>query len=141
MIAPSPLTADNNVLAYDAITGKQLWAYVPKLGFSNLCCGQISRGVAVAYGKVFSAQLDGHVVALDARTGKLLWQTDHANALPAPAYFYSFTIAPLVYNGLVLVGIELLATHRGDAPKAVALEGPATRSSPISGSGCSAMAA
>jgi PQQ-dependent dehydrogenase (methanol/ethanol family) len=97
-------TADNNVLAYDAITGKQLWAYVPKLGFSNLCCGQISRGVAVAYGKVFSAQLDGHVVALDARTGKLLWQTDHANALPAPAYFYSFTIAPLIYDGLVLVG-------------------------------------
>jgi PQQ-dependent dehydrogenase (methanol/ethanol family) len=43
-------------------------------------------------------------VALDARTGKLLWQTEHANALPAPAYFYSFTIAPLVYNGLVLVG-------------------------------------
>ena len=97
-------SADNNIQAYDALTGKQLWAYVPKLGYSNLCCGQISRGVAVAYGKVFSAQLDGHVVALDARTGKLLWQTDHANALPAPAYFYSFTMAPLVYNGLVLVG-------------------------------------
>ncbi|HEY4077752.1 MAG TPA: PQQ-binding-like beta-propeller repeat protein [Rhizomicrobium sp.] len=97
-------SADNNIQAYDALTGKQLWAYMPKLGYSNLCCGQISRGVAVAYGKVFSAQLDGHVVALDARTGKLLWQTDHVNALPAPAYFYSFTLAPLVYNGLVLVG-------------------------------------
>jgi alcohol dehydrogenase (cytochrome c) len=97
-------SADNNIQAWDARTGKQLWAYVPKLGYSNLCCGQISRGVAVAYGKVFSAQLDGHVVALDARTGKLLWQTDHADALPAPAYFYSFTMAPLVYNGLVLVG-------------------------------------
>ena len=95
---------DNNVQAYDAITGKQLWAYSPKLGYSNLCCGQQARGVAVAYGKVFVAQLDGHVVALDARTGKQLWKTDHANALPAPAYFYSFTMAPLVYDGLVLVG-------------------------------------
>jgi len=58
---------------------------------ANLCCGQQARGVAVAYGKVYAAQLDGHVVALDARTGKEIWKTDHANALPQPAYFYSFT--------------------------------------------------
>jgi PQQ-dependent dehydrogenase (methanol/ethanol family) len=95
---------DNNVQAYDAITGKELWAYSPKLGYSNLCCGQQARGVAVAYGKVFVAQLDGHVVALDARTGKQIWKTEHANALPAPSYFYSFTMAPLIYDGLVLVG-------------------------------------
>ena len=97
-------SADDNIQAWDAVTGKELWGYVPTLGFSNLCCGQIARGVAVAYGKVFAAQLDGHVVALDARTGKLLWKTDHANALPVPAYFYSFTMAPLVHDGLVLVG-------------------------------------
>ena len=44
---------------------------------------------------MFAAQLDGLVVALDARSGKLLWKTDHANALPQPAYFYSFTLAPI----------------------------------------------
>src|ERR1700722_18705189 len=97
-------TGDNNIQAYDALTGKELWAYSPTLGYANLCCGQQSRGVAVAYGKVFAAQLDGHVVALDARTGKLLWKTDHADALPQPAYFYSFTMAPIAYNGLILVG-------------------------------------
>ena len=41
-------TGDNNIQAYDAITGKQLWAYAPTLGYANLCCGQQSRGVAVA---------------------------------------------------------------------------------------------
>ena len=97
-------TGDNNIQAYDAITGKELWAYAPKLGYSNQCCGQQSRGVAVAYGKVFAAQLDGHVVALDARTGKMIWKTDHANALPQPAYFYSFTMAPIAFNGMILVG-------------------------------------
>jgi alcohol dehydrogenase (cytochrome c) len=97
-------TADNQIQAWDALTGKQLWSYIPTLGYSNLCCGQIARGVAVAYGKVFAAQLDGHVVALDARTGKLIWKTEHANALPQPAFFYSFTIAPIAFNGLVLVG-------------------------------------
>jgi PQQ-dependent dehydrogenase (methanol/ethanol family) len=97
-------TGDNNIQAYDAITGKELWNYSPKLGYSNLCCGQQSRGVAVAYGKVFAAQLDGHVVALDARSGKLIWKTDNADALPQPAYFYSFTMAPIAYDGLILVG-------------------------------------
>ena len=97
-------SADNNIHAYDAITGKQLWAYAPKLGYSNLCCGQQARGVGVGYGKVFAAQLDGHVVALDARTGKELWKTEHADALPQPAYFYSFTIAPIAFNGMILVG-------------------------------------
>ena len=97
-------TGDNNIQAYDAVTGKEIWAYSPKLGYSNLCCGQQARGVAVAYGKVFAAQLDGHVIALDARTGKLIWKTDHADALPQPAYFYSFTMAPIAYNGLILVG-------------------------------------
>jgi PQQ-dependent dehydrogenase (methanol/ethanol family) len=97
-------TGDDNIQAYDAITGKELWAYAPTLGYSNLCCGQQARGVAVAYGKVFAALLDGHVIALDARTGKLLWKTDHANALPQPAYFYSFTLAPIAYNGMILVG-------------------------------------
>jgi glucose dehydrogenase len=97
-------TADNQVQAWDAITGKQLWSYIPTLGYSNLCCGQIARGVAVAYGRVFAAQMDGVVVALDARTGKVVWKSDKANILPQPAYFYSFTIAPIVFNGLVLVG-------------------------------------
>ena len=97
-------SGDDNVQAWDAVTGKELWSYAPTLGYSNLCCGQQARGVAVAYGKVFVAQLDGHVVALDARTGKPVWKADHANALPAPAYFYSFTMAPLAYDGLILVG-------------------------------------
>ena len=38
------------------------------------------------------------------RTGKMIWKTDHADALPQPAYFYSFTMAPIAYNGLILVG-------------------------------------
>lgn len=97
-------SADNHVQAWDAVTGKELWSYAPTLGFSNLCCGQQARGVAVAYGKVFAAQLDGHVVALDARTGNVVWKTEHADALPQPAHFYSFTMAPLVFDGLVLVG-------------------------------------
>jgi len=60
------------------VAGTPLWTYTPTLKFSNQCCGPEARGVAVAYGKVFVAQLDASVVALDARTGEVVWKTDPA---------------------------------------------------------------
>ncbi|HET6309200.1 MAG TPA: PQQ-binding-like beta-propeller repeat protein, partial [Rhodopila sp.] len=62
-------TPDDHVQAYDATNGKELWQYTPELNFSDLCCGHQSRGVAVAYGKVFLATLDARLIALDAATG------------------------------------------------------------------------
>ena len=79
--------------AYNAVSGKILWQYNPQLNFSDLCCGPEARGVAVAYGKVYVAQLDASLVALNARTGAVEWKTDPATTLPAPSQ-YSFTAAP-----------------------------------------------
>jgi alcohol dehydrogenase (cytochrome c) len=97
-------TPGDHVLAYDAATGAPLWSYTPALRYSNLCCGPQSRGVAIAYGKLFLAQLDGVVTALDATNGKLLWQSNYAQTLPPDPVFYSFTMAPQVYSGMVVVG-------------------------------------
>ncbi|HEX3756183.1 MAG TPA: PQQ-binding-like beta-propeller repeat protein [Rhizomicrobium sp.] len=96
--------AGNVVQAYDATTGEELWSYTPVLDYSDLCCGPQARGVAVADGKVFVAQVDGHVVALDARTGQLIWKTINSELLPQPTHWYTFTGAPQVYGGLVMVG-------------------------------------
>jgi alcohol dehydrogenase (cytochrome c) len=96
--------AGNFVQAYDAVSGEELWSYSPVLEYSDLCCGPQARGVAVANGKVFVAQVDGHVVALDAKTGKVIWKTVNAELLPQPTHWYSFTGAPQVYDGLVMVG-------------------------------------
>ena len=97
-------TAGNVVQAYDAVTGEELWSYTPVLEFSSLCCGPQARGVAVAYGKVYVAQVDGNVVALDAKTGEVVWKTRREDILPQPYHWYTFTGAPQVYNGLVTVG-------------------------------------
>ena len=98
------ITPGDIVQAYDAVAGTPLWTYTPTLKFSNQCCGPEARGVAVAYGKVFVAQLDASVVALDARTGEVVWKTDPVSTLPPDPTFYSFTLAPQVYDGMVVVG-------------------------------------
>jgi len=97
-------TPGDHVQAYDAATGELLWTYNPVLEYSDQCCGPQSRGVAVAYGKVFVAQLDGHVVALDAKNGDVIWKSVLADTLPQPTHYYSFTMAPQIFNGMVLVG-------------------------------------
>lgn len=96
-------TPDDHVQAYNAVSGKLLWRYVPNINYSSLCCGPESRGVAVAYGKVFIARLDGRLVALNARTGEEEWKTQVVKSLSKPTK-YSFTLAPQVYDGMVIVG-------------------------------------
>ena len=99
------VTATNHVQAWDAQTGRQIWAWQPdKLDYTEACCGPQARGVAVAYGKVYTALFDGHLVALDAGTGKLVWQTDPAITHPEPKQYYTYTQAPQVHDGMVFIG-------------------------------------
>ncbi len=93
-------TPYDHVLAYDAVSGKQLWSYAPQLNYTQLCCGPENRGVAVADGKVYLAQLDGKLVALDASNGKVEWTTGIGDSREA----FSLTMAPQVYDGMVIVG-------------------------------------
>jgi alcohol dehydrogenase (cytochrome c)/quinohemoprotein ethanol dehydrogenase len=96
-------TAWSMVKAFDAATGKPLWAYdpkVPRVTLVRACCDAVNRGVALYGTNVYVATLDGRLVALDARTGRVVWskvvvpnQTD-----------YTITGAPRVARGLVLIG-------------------------------------
>jgi glucose dehydrogenase len=89
------------VFALDAATGKELWRWAATdNGTIRVCCGPNNRGVAVAEGLVFVATLDARVIALNAKTGKIAWQTRAADG----AFGYSFTMAPLVADGKVIVG-------------------------------------
>jgi alcohol dehydrogenase (cytochrome c) len=71
-------TADYaRVFAVDARTGNILWHYEPTYDSSfdaMLCCGPISRGVALKGDLVYVARLDAVLVALDRSTGKIVWQ-------------------------------------------------------------------
>jgi quinohemoprotein ethanol dehydrogenase len=95
-------TGADDVFAIDVGTGKQLWVYQSKLDktITTVCCGWVSRGVALGEGKIFLGRLDGKIVALDQRTGKEVW------SVQAERWQDGFTItsAPLYYDGMIISG-------------------------------------
>lgn len=91
----------NDVFALDAKTGRQIWMHPwkPSPDARN-CCGQETRGLAIAGDKIIEATLDDHMIALDAKTGKEVWNVEVAD----PKEKYSFTHAPLVIKDKVIEG-------------------------------------
>jgi quinohemoprotein ethanol dehydrogenase len=96
-------TAWSLVKAYDARSGKLLWAYDPQvrreLGV-NACCDVGNRGVAVWNHKVYVGAYDGRLVALDGATGKPVWSTLTVDTSKP----YTITQAPRVILGRVIIG-------------------------------------
>src|SRR4026209_1324533 len=72
-------TADYaRTFAVDAKSGNIIWRYEPEYeqGFNAvLCCGPISRGLALKDGLVIVARLDSKLVALNRADGKVAWET------------------------------------------------------------------
>jgi alcohol dehydrogenase (cytochrome c) len=98
-------TPKNELIAFQASTGKQLWKYqhdLSHVGLKTVCCDVVNRGVALYGNDVYMATLDNYVVALDAVTGKLAWKQQLAPADMGGA----MTLAPLVVKGKVIVGMS-----------------------------------
>jgi alcohol dehydrogenase (cytochrome c) len=105
------ISADNNVWAIDAATGKTIWHYTAKLDplTKEVFYGSASRGVTVGRGKVFVGTLDGRFVALDQKSGKELWSTQLTNLKTEYGALFS---SPPQLAGNILFG----GTTGGDQP-------------------------
>jgi quinohemoprotein ethanol dehydrogenase len=96
-------TGADDVFAVRVDTGKVLWRYQARLdpAISTVCCGWLSRGIALGDGKIFIGQLDGKLVALDQATGKVAWSTQATKWTAGTV----ITAAPLYIDGLVIAGV------------------------------------
>lgn len=96
-------TAWSKVRAYDAKTGKQIWAYDPEVpGAAGVkgCCDVVNRGLAAWGNKLYLGTFDGRLVALDRKSGKPVWIKETVD----PSKPYTITGAPRVVKGKVIIG-------------------------------------
>ena len=95
-------TPSHTVVAIDAKTGVILWRWIKEVAENVVAPHPTSRGVALFGNKVFFAANDAVLVALDARTGLGAWRTTVADNKSG----YYMTLAPLVADGKVMVGVS-----------------------------------
>jgi len=88
------------VHAIDAVSGRLLWQFDPKVSGYKMRLAWGSRGLALWHDKVYVGTQDGRLIALDARSGHLAWETQTSE----PGDVRYITGAPLVYSGKVLIG-------------------------------------
>ncbi|MFI4978893.1 MAG: PQQ-dependent dehydrogenase, methanol/ethanol family [Nevskiales bacterium] len=88
------------IYAVDAVSGKQLWSYDPKVDPVKMRMAWGIRGLSFWKGKVIAGVQDGRLFALDAKSGKLLWET----LTTEPGDNRYITGAPRVFNGKVIIG-------------------------------------
>jgi len=97
------ITTENATEAIDAKTGVRKWKTVLEYDpdtYRMTCCGNMNRGVALYDGKVYRTTLDNRLVAYNAETGEELWSGKSAEIKDG----YAMTVAPLVANGVVIIG-------------------------------------
>lgn len=117
-------TPFNDVVALNAVSGKQLWRYRHDPTTRKTCCGPANRGVAVKNGRVFQATIDGRLIALDQESGDKLWDVTVPDlkvniqetledvvdlkglgkATASGGTGHSFNMAPQIYKDMVIVG-------------------------------------
>lgn len=123
-------TPANRVIALNAETGKQIWAFNPQQGHPGAPHMMQNRGVSYWEGpasnrqgrttdgidkRIFYGTFDGRLIALDARTGKLCpdfgkggWvDLRRGVAERWPEQEYSVTSPPAIYKDLVIAGAQV----------------------------------
>jgi quinoprotein glucose dehydrogenase len=130
-------TPFNRVIALDPETGKQLWAYDPKIDLTlDYGDGLINRGVATwldparaanqtCRRRIYESTLDARLVAIDAATGKPCEDFGNSGQVSlsnVPGYrpgWYHMTSPPAVIDDVVVVGSAIDDNQRAAMPAGV----------------------
>jgi len=94
------VTTAHSTIALDATNCRTKWRSTWEPKDQEPWGAWNNRGVAIKDGRVVRGTLDGYLLELNAQTGALIWARKVAN----PAAGETFTMAPLIYNDLILIG-------------------------------------
>ena len=130
-------TGFNRVIALDPETGKQRWAYDPKVDLTlEYGDGLVNRGVSTwldskspltvpCHRRIYEATLDARLIALDAATGRPcidFGDYGQVNLRDVPGYrngWYHMTSPPAIIDDLVVVGSAIDDNARAAMPSGV----------------------
>src|SRR5499433_3530964 len=130
-------TPFNRVIALDPETGKQRWAYDPKIDLDgDYGDGLVNRGVATwldttrakdkpCHRRIFESTQDARLVAVDAVTGARcsdFGKDGQVSLRDVPQYdpgWYHMTSPPAIIDDLVVVGSAIDNNHRIDIARGV----------------------
>jgi len=129
---------EEEVVAYDAKSGKELWRTGYKRpAFTSLFGNGARATPAVVDGRVYTFGITGLLTCFDAAKGTRLWQVDTLKKFHAKNLFFGMSCSPLVEGKLVLVnvggkGASVVAFDKGKGETAwKSLDDKASYSSPI----------
>ncbi|ARS25820.1 membrane-bound PQQ-dependent dehydrogenase, glucose/quinate/shikimate family [Sphingomonas sp. KC8] len=127
-------TPRNQIIAVEAETGRERWRHDPHTDVRGASYLLTCRGVAYAETphtkscaqRIIAATGDGRLLALDAHSGRRCEAFGdrgevslRRNLGPIESGFYGVTSAPLVANGVVVVGAMVLDNQSTDVPGGV----------------------
>ncbi len=97
-------SSSGEIWALDGSNGALVWHYKAKIDIERAegtFYNPYNRGLAIAYGKVYTATTDGRLIALDKLTGEVVWDNEIMNVAKGNK---GFTGAPLIVKDNVIVG-------------------------------------
>ncbi len=96
-------SSEGYAFAVDGRSGRQIWTYKYAMPpNTKLCCGTISRGLAMLGDRLYMVTPDAQLVSIDAKTGKQIWNSEIAPV----AKSYGGTLAPLAVKDKIIVGVS-----------------------------------
>lgn len=97
---------DEEVIAYDARTGTQVWRQVySRAAFASPYGNGPRATPAVVDGKVYTFGITGVLTCWEADSGKQVWQVDTLKEFGAKNLFFGMSCSPLVEGDAVLVNV------------------------------------
>jgi alcohol dehydrogenase (cytochrome c) len=92
------LTSGQDTLAINAANCLLLWRHTWE--YQDISLTTVNRGVAIQDGYVVRGTSDGYLLAIDSLNGDLVW----SQQVVKPADGEYFTMAPMIYDGSILIG-------------------------------------